>query len=160
MQFTSAKNHWILPTHSNVTSKIAVGFTLRKFTWTTLYTRAGKRLGSGQEWPTVILYTAHWVQFQSDVWSCAWSCGSTSVTSLRTAHLLRLWDAVRGRCNKMFHSLEMRVSLKLNSRVLGDTWLIPLFDSRYFDNSCKLRQLSLFSFLLYLCHTCQMNNDC
>jgi len=29
MQFTSAKNHWILPTHSNVTSKIVVGFTLR-----------------------------------------------------------------------------------------------------------------------------------
>jgi len=28
MQFTSAKNHWILPTHSNVTSKIVVGFTL------------------------------------------------------------------------------------------------------------------------------------
>jgi len=29
MQFTSAKNHWILPTHSNVTSKIVVGLTLR-----------------------------------------------------------------------------------------------------------------------------------
>ena len=29
MQFTSAKNHWILPMHSNVTSKIVVGFTLR-----------------------------------------------------------------------------------------------------------------------------------
>ena len=27
MQFTFAKNHWILPTHSNVTSKIVVGFT-------------------------------------------------------------------------------------------------------------------------------------
>jgi len=29
MQFTSAKNRRILPTHSNVTSKIVVGFTLR-----------------------------------------------------------------------------------------------------------------------------------
>jgi len=29
MQFTSARNHWILPMHSNVTSKIVVGFTLR-----------------------------------------------------------------------------------------------------------------------------------
>jgi len=37
MQFTSAKNHRILPTHSNVTSKIVVGFTLRgppcRFWW-------------------------------------------------------------------------------------------------------------------------------
>jgi len=29
MQFTSAKNHLILPMHSNVTSNIVVGFTLR-----------------------------------------------------------------------------------------------------------------------------------
>jgi len=29
MQFTSAKNHRILPTHSNVITKIVAGFTLR-----------------------------------------------------------------------------------------------------------------------------------
>ena len=34
MQFTAAKNHWILPTHSNVTSKIVSWL---HFCWTTLY---------------------------------------------------------------------------------------------------------------------------
>jgi len=42
-QFTSAKNHWISPMHSNVTSKIVVGFTLRGPPCTTWFKKSPHR---------------------------------------------------------------------------------------------------------------------
>ena len=46
----------------------------------------------GAEWPIVILVTAC-KQFPVHRWPCSWSVGSTSIPSVRRAHLLGLRDA-------------------------------------------------------------------